>query len=315
MADEPEEIEVDLTEKPQPEGGKDDTPVIIANEPDKPREIVTPEEGVDKLKQNLEAANRRAEEESRRRREAESKIADTTKQLQDGELREVSTALDMVGHRLASARSSYRAARESGDVDAEIAATEAIADARGQMQLLEAGKAQLTQRAKEPVRQQPTSVASDPAEALAVQIETNGTPRSAAWIRAHPEYARDPAKYHKMVRASEFVLADGATVDTDEYFQRVESMLGIGSMSQPATTSRKADLTPEQPMSSASRPSPPSAAPVSRQPAGSQRNGTVRLRQDQAEAAEVSFPDLPKAEAYRAYARNLQALRAEGKMN
>lgn len=319
MAD--EEIEVEITDKPDDAKGKSETPVEIeaasppVDKKEEERPIISPEEGVDKLKANLEAANKRAEDESRRRREAEAKAADAGKQIQDAELREVTGAIDIVTRDLETAKSNYKAARASGDIDAEVAATEQIGDAKAKLNALEAGKSALEQRAKQPVR--PVAPANDPVEALASSIEATGNPRSAAWVRAHPQYAQSQQNYNKMLGAHYRAMAEGHAPETDGYFDFINSDLGhaAATTQQPTAPAKPTEPTTDQPMSNASRPVAPPAAPVSRQAPGSPRPGTMRLTKDQAEAAEISFPDLPKAEAYRQYAKNLQALQANGRMN
>jgi hypothetical protein len=310
MADEPEEIEVDITEPAKKEGDKPETgtPEVVADAPEKPEkpEILTPEEGVDKLKANLEATKRERDEEARKRREAESRATNATKQIQDAELREVTGAIDIVTRDLDTARANYRTARANGDVDAEIAATEQIADAKGKLQALEHGKMALEQRAKQPPR---TETPGDPVEALAGILEKGGNVRSAAWVRKHPEYAKSDAAYNKMLGAHYKALSAGHAVESDAYFDFIDGDLGHKQSPAAEVTKTNPDPNPEQPLSSASRPVAPPAAPVSRQPAGSPRQGTVRLSKAQAEAAEFSFPDVPKAEAYRLYAKNLQAPR------
>lgn len=297
MAEENETVEVEIV---------DDATTIETTE--KPK-IVTVEEGVDELKRKLAEQQEQTETERNRRLQAEGRVQAITVEKQDGEVAQVAAAIDTVKQRLEVARGNYRTARASNDVDAELAATELIAQSTSDLQALEAGKNAIEFRKKNP---QPTRIEySDPVEALASTLD----PPSAAWVRAHPDYARDPGKYNKMVAASNWAIANGHPANTDSYFSQVEKMLGLEK--QPAVVKDpEHEPNPESPMSSASRAVPPAAAPVSRStPAGQPRPGTVRLTKQQAEIAEASFPDLKPVDAHRAYWKNLADLRASGRLN
>ena len=88
-----------------------------------------------------------------------------------------------------------------------------------------------------------------------------------------------------MARAHEDAVDHGMIPESDQYFRFVENRLGIGS--------NRDSYDGDDAMSGASkatknRQSPPSA-PVSRQPVDSQtRPGTIRLTQEQVEAAKIS---------------------------
>lgn len=290
----------------QPEVEIVDDPAADIQDKSQPK-IVTLEEGVDELKRKLEAQEQQTQEERNRRLQAEGRVQAVTIEKQEGEVAQVASAIATVTQRLEVARANYRSARASNDVDAELAATELIAQSRNDLSALESGKARIEARQKNP---QPERVQyTDPVEALASTLE----PQSAAWVRAHPDYARDAAKYNKMVAASNWAIANGHAPDTSSYFSEVEKMLGLDN-GQAVT--KAADPNPENPMSSASRAVPPAAAPVSRVATpGQSRPGTIRLTQQQAEVAEGSYPELSRVEAHRAYWRNLQDLKSQGRLN
>ena len=127
-------------------------------------------------------------------------------------------------------------------------------------------------------------VPDDPVERVAQQL----TPQSAAWVRAHPEYASDPAKYRKMVAAHELAMADGFSPDTPEYFASVEDTLRIPSGRQEV---RIEDPTADaaRPAASVSRQTAPPSAPVSRSGngTGASRQNIVRLTSEQVEIAKM----------------------------
>ena len=143
---------------------------------------------------------------------------------------------------------------------------------------------------------------SDVVEAFASQL----TPRSASWVRAHPEYVRNPRLNQKMIAAHQMALADGMEADTDEYFGYVEDMLQVKN--QPHRDSG------DDPMSGASKPaqrrSSPAAAPVSRNMNSSgTKSNVVTLTPEMREIAK-NLGQTPEE-----YAKNRLALIREGRIN
>jgi hypothetical protein len=164
----------------------------------------------------------------------------------------------------------------------------AMADLAARRRSLEDGKKAMATRPK----QAPQPVQTDPVEALAGQLSANGGHRSADWVRAHPEFARDARQYQRMIAAHNLAVADGAAVETDAYFAAVESILGL----------TKAAPAAEDPPT---RRSPPPAAPVGRP----ENPRAVRLSAEEVEMA--SMMGMTNEE----WAKNKQALRAEGRLH
>jgi hypothetical protein len=178
-----------------------------------------------------------------------------------------------------------------------------MADAKAKLLQLENGRAALQEQAKNP-RMHPQQIpAYDPVETLASQL----SPRSAAWVRAHPEFARNERLTQKMIAAHNLVTADGMQPDTDEYFESVERILGVQA---PAASTAAA----EAPMSAASAPtqrrSSPAAAPVSRSGTGTGGGSpnVVRLSAQEREMAQMMGMSAEE------YARNKLALIKDGKL-
>ena len=101
------------------------------------------------------------------------------------------------------------------------------------------------------------------------------TPQSAAWIRAHPEFGRDPAKNKRLVSAHNFVVdGEGVGADTASYFSRMEQLLGV-TAAQPAAQPTQEVVLSDGAQSAGGRGgSPPPAAPARNGGNGSPR--TVR---------------------------------------
>ncbi len=307
MADETDVVEVEIKPEDQPQldlekdkGGKKE------GDP----EIITGEEGAAELKRKLDAEVTARQEAETRANQATREAQIARAEIEDSNTREITTAIDVVKRNIEAAKKAYKDARAAGDIDAEAEANDVWMQAKTELLQLEGAKVTREAEKKKP---QPNS--QDPVEALAATL----TPKSAAWVRAHPAFARNQQLYAKMVSASNFVLASGAAPESDEYFQKVEEMLGVTEPVQRQQTNNT-DATVETPMSAASRPVAPAAAPVSRGGGGpgATRPGTIRLSREQAEVAEASYPDLVKKEgpaaAHRAYAKSMMELKANGRM-
>jgi hypothetical protein len=152
-------------------------------------------------------------------------------------------------------------------------------------------------------KQQPPQVQQyqDPVEAVASQL----TPRSADWVRRHPEYARDQRMMRQMIAAHELAVSRGIQVDSDDYFSDVEHTLRL-TPGQAAQKPVEEDPT-AQAAQVTQRRSSPAAAPVSRTPAGG--STIIRLSPEEREIA--GFMKMTPEE----YAKNKAMLKKAGKIN
>lgn len=292
METESEQIEVELDPNAV-EAKKDEIEVVKAEEAP-----ATPEDGIETLKKQLEseraariAAEKIANEASQNAYKAQNEVADTNLHL-------INNAIDAVRMNTQNLKSAYAQAMASGDYDSAADIQQTMADNSAKLLQLEQGKQALEQA---PKQQAPNPVQSDPVEALAVQL----SPRSATWLRAHPEYARNPNLYRKMIAAHELAMADGIKPDTDDYFDSIETTLRVRrDVSQPI------DATADAAKVTQRRTAPP-AAPVSRSgTAGTgNRPNVVRLTGDEREMAKrMGMTD-------QEYAKNKLDLQREGKLN
>ena len=286
------EIEGEATETPEVE--------IVEEKPVTAKtEAIEPEEGINDLKQKLEnerqmriQAEYRAQEATQRHYEARNEVEDTNLQL-------VRSAIDMVKGENKALKDKYSEALTVGDHALAAEIQEAMSLNAARLMELNRGKEYLENKPKEPPPR--AAPPSDPVEALASQL----SPRSAAWVRAHPQCATDPRMYSKMIAAHNLALADGIEPDSDDYFGAIEDTLKIGRRVQVN------DL--DDPMSGAAkavktRTAPP-AAPVSRSGSTpSTRPNVVRLSREEADTAR----DLGMTPEE--YARNKALLQKEGRM-
>lgn len=285
--------------------------------------IVSGTEGAEELKRRLDQETQRREAAEAVARTATEKAVQAQGAVEDGELREIETSIAVTKRNLDLAKQQFRQARSANDLDSETEAMEAVAQAKADLNALEAGKA-AREHAKKNLQPQQQQFRQDPVEVVVGSLAQ--WPQSQAWVRAHPEMARDPAKWRATVAASDLALAKGLAADTPAYFAHIEGTLQAnGILPMPTTSNGNGNGAVQKPeesvMSEASRPVPPAAAPVSRSgsnPTG-QKPGTIRLTREQAEMAELSFPNLVKekgpAAAHRAYAQAMIEARNNGKIN
>jgi len=264
---------------------------------------ISPEEGIETFKKRFEE-ERLGRIEAERRADAAARAAHEARgQVNEGNLHLVNSAIDTLKREASILKANLRAAMANSDYDAAADAQEAIFDTKAKLLQLENGRSAMQEQAQNP-RMQPQPIsAHDPVETLASQL----SPRSAAWVRSHPEFARNERLTQKMVAAHNLVTADGVQPDTDEYFETVERILGVQA---PAASVAAA----EAPMSAAAAPaqrrSSPAAAPVSRSGTGTGGGSpnVVRLSADEREMAKMMGMTAEE------YARNKLALIKDGKL-
>jgi hypothetical protein len=160
---------------------------------------------------------------------------------------------------------------------------------------LENGKQAMENAPRQP---EPQMAPLDPVEDFASRL----SPRSADWVRRHPEFVRDPRLNAKMIAAHNLAVADGIPTDTDEYFDAIEETLKV-------TPKPAQNDTDDQYAAKAvrRRDAAPAAAPANRGGQSASSN-VVRLTAAEREMAEMMGM---KPEDY---AKNKVALKKEGKI-
>ena len=293
----------------------ENTEVIVENaeEQEAPASAaaITPTEGIDALRAQLEAERAARVAAEQRASTAERTAVEAQGRAQDSDLQTVVNALGRTTDKAVALKQQYADAMSASEWEQAAELQEQISRNEAIRLQLEQGKAALESQPKPAIK---PAEHSDPVEAVASRL----TPRSAAWVRAHPEFARDPKKLQKMVSAHNFVMADenAPVADSKEYFSAVEKLLGVGSENteaRPTTTATTTETNADAPLAAAAtatggRNAAPVAAPVSRSGTGS-RTQVVRLTSAQREAAAAS--GMTEQE----YAKALEKLKAEGRIN
>lgn len=241
------------------------------------QEAPEPDPAILELKRQLEAEKAARLQDQQARAQAERFALAARNETEDTNLRLVENALETVKANQNDLKRQYAAAAAIGDWDKAADVQEQMATNGARLLQLENGKQAMQEAAKKP-KPQPVV---DPVEALAAQL----TPRSAAWVRAHPEYARDKKLYAKMIAAHNLV-ADDHDVDSDGYFGAIEDVLKLRPLAQ-AETEDEAFSEAAAPVH---RRSSPPAAPVSRSnlSTGSSSPKQIRLTPEQVEIAAMN---------------------------
>jgi hypothetical protein len=275
------------------------------------KEIVTPEAGVEKLQKQLKeerearlAAENRANEAARAEAEARGTVQATQLDQIKGAIAQLTQANDVL-------EVQYAEALAAQDFKAAAKVQRGMSDNAAKLTQLEAGKIAL-EKAPKPQPRAP----ADPVERLAVTL----TPPSAAWVRAHPEFVRDPLKNKQMIAAHELAIARGYEADSPQYFSDIEGTLRVGASTQLPAHVDDGHAGADEPTAAAAqastggRQAAPPAAPVSRSGNGAAgRPNTVKLSPEECEIARASFPD--SKTPLEDYARQKLALKKEGRMS
>lgn len=209
-----------------------DTTVVVA--PEGGTQRTQPDDPVEALKAQLAEKTAEADRNAQRATTAESVAGQSTQRAQALE-REVTAARTEVAQStkatiesgIAAAKSeadaaqeAFEAAFESGDKKALGAAQRRLAEAAADMRMLEQAKAELP---AQPTRRQEQQQLANQTEAWIAQLSGP----SQSWIRSHMDYATDHQKNVKVVAANWDAVAKGLKPDSPEYFDHIETLLGM----------------------------------------------------------------------------------------
>jgi hypothetical protein len=247
----PRKIEADPPKK------DDDDEIVVIEEPsddgaviDKPGDVV--EESVEELRAQLEEERRRREEAESRSRSASEQVETAATRLLNSNMQVIENALAKEEAAKKDLRAQVIAAKERGDYDAETEALDQLQQTNLRINRLSEGKTEL-ERQIENVKNTP----EDPVE----RFVANMAPKSAAWVRSHPDYVTDEAKRADLEAAHYKALSMRLQVGTPAYFEAVEQELGLRDS--------EIEIAPQRQQRTPSR--PPAARPS--RDAGSLGNG------------------------------------------
>lgn len=268
------------------------------------------------------AERRRADENAARATAREAELKEAREGQDDARLALLTTSIETTTGALATLQADLTRAMEAGEfakvseVQVKISRTAAALDR------LEDQKANYT-----PSRKTTTGAVEAPVQQNTAspfeQYVSTFAPQAQAWLRAHPECAPitvggDAVANAKMMKGHYAALEQRIEPNTAEYFRVIEEQTGHRAPVSAAATTVKAgeegEVQRQAPAVRKTAPAP--SAPVTRDPPNGANRTTrsVTLSRDQQDAAKVSFPHLPQAQAFAQYARNLLELESEGKM-
>jgi len=220
--------------------------------------------------------------------QAKSEVNDTNLQL-------VVNAIDTVNRDIELLSQAHTYALQSGDFDRATKIQREMSANEAKLLQLENGRQAMENAPRQP---EPMAPPADPVEAFASQL----SPRSADWVRKHPEFVRDPRLNAKMIAAHNLAVADGIPTDSDDYFDAIEETLKVTPKPVQAETDDQYAAKAVR-----RRDAAPAAAPANRGGQSASSN-VVRLSAAEREMAEMMGM---KPEDY---AKNKVALKKEGKI-
>ena len=258
-------------------------------------EALPAEDGIADLKRQLDEERARRAEAERRANEAAQAAHRAKLDKDDSDIQLVSNAIDTLNRDTDFLKANLEQAMRMGDHSRAVELQEEISDNKAKLLQLSNGLEAMKNRPVAP----PPPAHSDPVEAFASQL----SPRSADWVRAHPEFVRDAKLNRKMIAAHELAVADGHAPDTDSYFSAIEETLRVRQAPKQVVED---DASSSAAKVVSRRDAAPAAAPVSR--GTPSRASVVRLSAAEREMAEMMGM---KPEEY---AKNKMALQKEGKL-
>lgn len=227
-----------------------------------------------------EAAQAKLDRETmlRRAQEREAEFSRLQTETSQSQLDAITNAMAAAETQIESAKRLIRSAASEGDIDAQIAAQDQLAEARANLVNLTNGKAALEAEAKAAKEKpKPEPVTEDPLD------RTNLPDTAKRWLRAHPDYLTDPRKNAKIQALHWDVVDEGHQPFSDAYYESLEQHLGLRSKPRQDVAEEEEDEPQERVAVS---------APVSRNVPSSSgtrlRAGDVKLTKAQREAAALA---------------------------
>lgn len=285
----------------------DDTPEVSVEENKTGTKIAdndsqTPEDGIAELKARLEEEKKLRFEAESRAQQAQKTATKAAAEVQDSNLQLITGAIDKLKRESDYLKSHFKEAMTSGDYDAAAHIQETMSLNAAKLLQLQNGKSSLEERLANPQPEAPQT--NDPVERVASTL----SPRSAAWIRSHPQCITDQRMYQKMVGAHNIAMADGHVVDSDSYFDAIEHQLGFKKAPTPVDDGE--DVALSAAAAPTQKRTAPAAAPTTRTASGTpSKSQVVRLSSEMREMA--SMMGMSPED----YAKNMVALKREGKLN
>lgn len=287
-------------------------PAVKVEEPVEEQQVSA--EQLAPLQRQVEDAQRQSQEQYRARAEADRQTQAARIQAADANRLAVENGLTAAKAKADAAEVALTDAHARADAAAIAKATRAMTAADREIGVFEGQKTAWEQyaaqvKAAPPVQQVVTPVATETMDVGGRSVDlTNYTPAERKWIKANPQFMTDVSFNQTASTAAQMALNMGYSRDSQEYIDYIASQ----TASRP---SQQETIKVEQPK----KPTVTAAAPVSRSAIPLTNGGAQKLTLSrtpmedtnglsEVEAAELSYPDKPKHEAYALYAKDREAL-------
>jgi hypothetical protein len=179
------------------------------------------------MTQRATAAEHAAQQTARDLQETRQQLQSVQTEVVTSQTETLESGIAAAEAEAAQAEAAYAAAFEAGDAMAVARAQRVMATAVSRKERLSEALEDLKEEVKtkpaprHEAPQRPRQAPQDPVEAFA----SNMTPKSAAWIRAHPQAITDKKLNAKMLAAHNLAVADDIEIESAEYFRRVEAAI------------------------------------------------------------------------------------------
>ena len=351
----------DTTDIIIPESNAD---IIIEDVAPSPDAVISdlPQDGIENLRRQLaesqasakaakdeaERARAIANEESRRRADSDRLARDnynaatnSNAEAREREYESIVNAHAAVASTLSGLKDQLVKAGTDGDF-AKVAELQIeMGKYSAKLERLEEGKSQLEeQRRAEPLKP-PVVTARESQDQFNSRAWTQQeyenvmrgyTSTTAAWMRANPRFASDPSFRSQVQSAHSLITAKGVPADSEEYFRKVEELVGVRSADTPMEQARDAassvNVNKENAVSNAGKPAqsrtspaaPPSrTVPNADDPGNTGGGNRVQLTAEQRNMAKIMFAGAvdengKKVDPEVLYARHWRDLKKEGRL-
>lgn len=289
-----EDVKVDV------EDGGDEIEVEVKG--DDEDDGIPAEEGIEALKKTLEEQRKAVDEERRLRAQAEQQAYQAKLEAQKNyrhaaaaTYQSINDSITFLKAHEGSLHEKWVEAKTMGDFNKEAEIQRELMLTAQSMQNLQHKKETMENQFRNGIEEVPQPKPLDPIDAWAETL----TPKTADWVRKHKDRLSSEEGRNLVAAAHHKALGQGLRLESEAYFEAVETELGMRRPSrQPEPEDDEDD---DGVMSAASAPArksvAPPSAPVSR---GGTRKGAVTLSAAEKEAAEIS------GVSYEEYYRNKQ---------
>jgi len=306
MADEDQKVEApieDKTEDLKVEVKVEDEDIEVDVKDDGGDQGLPPDEGIEFLRRSLEEQRIAVEHERKLRAAAEQQAYQAKLQAQENyrqaaaaTYQSLNDAIVFVKAQEENLQKEWVEAKTQGDFQREAQIQNQMMQNAQALQGLEYKKSTMENAFKqgiEPVEPPRPAQPADPIEAWAETL----TPKTADWVRRNKERLSSEEGRNLVAAAHHKALGQGLRIESEAYFEAVETELGMRRQSRSSDYDDDGD--DDSALSAAAAPTrksvAPPAAPVTR---GGPRKGVVTLSAAEKEAAEIS------GVSYEEYARN-----------